>query len=67
MSTCVTHEMTNHHAPGLVERLGEQVQLWRHRYQTRHELAHWSERDLHDLGLSRGDVSTEIDKPFWRA
>lgn len=67
MSTCVTHEMTNHHAPGLFDRLGDQVHVWLDRYQGRHELARWSERDLHDLGLSRGDVSAEIDKPFWRA
>jgi uncharacterized protein YjiS (DUF1127 family) len=59
--------MTNHHAPGVWGGLGELLQLWRQRYQSRHELARWSERDLHDLGLSRGDVAFEIDKPFWRA
>jgi uncharacterized protein YjiS (DUF1127 family) len=67
MSTCVSPPMTNHHAPGVWGGLGELLQLWRQRYQSRHELARWSERDLHDLGLSRGDVAFEIDKPFWRA
>jgi uncharacterized protein YjiS (DUF1127 family) len=71
MSTCVSSPMTNHHAPagfgGLLGGLGELLQTWRQRYQSRHELARWSERDLHDLGLSRGDVAFEIDKPFWRA
>lgn len=67
MSTCVSSSMTNHHAPGIWERLGASVQLWRERYRGRHELASWSERDLHDLGLSRGDIVSEIDKPFWRA
>jgi uncharacterized protein YjiS (DUF1127 family) len=28
---------------------------------------HWTERDLHDVGLSWGDGATEADKPFWRA
>jgi uncharacterized protein YjiS (DUF1127 family) len=71
MSTCVSSRMTNHHAQSVLGRslsgLGELLQLWRQRYRARHELARWSERDLHDLGLSRGDVAFEIDKPFWRA
>ncbi|WP_407157943.1 DUF1127 domain-containing protein [Bradyrhizobium sp. STM 3557] len=71
MSTCVSSPMTNHHAHsgfgGFLSGLGELLQTWRQRYQARHELARWSERDLHDLGLSRGDVAFEIDKPFWRA
>jgi len=67
MSTCVSSPMTNHHATSIWGGLGELFRLWRQRYQSRHELARWSERDLHDLGLSRGDVAFEIDKPFWRA
>jgi len=76
MSTYVSSPMTNHHATGspsgyassgYLGGVGELLQLWRQRYQSRHELARWSERDLHDLGLSRGDVASEIDKPFWRA
>jgi uncharacterized protein YjiS (DUF1127 family) len=59
--------MTNHHAAGIWGELGELLQLWHQRYQSRQELARWSERDLHDLGLSRGDVANEVDKPFWRA
>lgn len=67
MSTCVSSSMTNNHVPGVLERLGGSLQLWRERYRARQELARWSERDLHDLGLSRGDIAHEIDKPFWRA
>ena len=67
MSTCVSQSMTNDHAPGVWQRLAVSLQLWRQRYQGRHELAGWSDRDLHDLGLSRGDIASEIDKPFWRA
>ena len=71
MSIWVSSPMTNHHATGVssgyLGGLGELLQLWHQRYQSRHELARWTERDLHDLGLSRGDVASEIDKPFWRA
>lgn len=71
MSTCVSSPMTNHHARrapgGFWGGLNELLHLWRQRYQSRHELARWSARDLHDLGLSPGDVASEIDKPFWRA
>ena len=34
---------------------------------TRRELAQWTDRDLHDVGLSRSDVLFETEKPFWRA
>jgi len=59
--------MTNHHAPGLWGVLSDTFQLWRQRYVARHELARWSDRDLHDIGVSRSDVIHEADKPFWRA
>lgn len=67
MSTCVSQTMTNHHGSGMLSRTAELVRLWHMRYRARQDLAAWSERDLHDLGLSRGDVAFEIDKPFWQA
>jgi len=67
MSTCVSSPMTNHHDQGFWSGVSEVLLEWRHRYRTRQELAQWSERDLHDLGLSRTDIAAEIDKPFWRA
>ena len=64
----LTHEtMTNHHVVDVFARLGETLHTWRQRYRTRQELAQWTERDLHDVGLSRGDIALEIEKPFWRA
>jgi uncharacterized protein YjiS (DUF1127 family) len=63
-----THEsMINHHGSGILAQLSETVHTWRKRYQTRRELAQWSDRDLHDVGLSRGDIAFEAEKPFWRA
>jgi uncharacterized protein YjiS (DUF1127 family) len=59
--------MTNHHVPGVLAQLSETLHVWRQRYQTRQELSHWTERDLHDVGLSRGDIVHEAEKPFWRA
>ncbi|MGC2777235.1 MAG: DUF1127 domain-containing protein [Bradyrhizobium sp.] len=67
MSTCVSSSMTNHHGHGFWSGVAELIATWRFRYRTRYELALWSERDLHDLGLSRSDIAAEIDKPFWRA
>jgi uncharacterized protein YjiS (DUF1127 family) len=59
--------MTNHHVPGFFETVGDTLHIWRQRYRSRHELAQWTDRDLHDVGLSRGDIVTEAEKPFWRA
>jgi uncharacterized protein YjiS (DUF1127 family) len=67
MSTLNPETMTNHHVPGVLAQLGETLHTWRQRYQTRQELSHWTERDLHDVGLSRGDIVHETEKPFWRA
>ena len=72
MSTC-THEsskslMTNHHDAGDVwGRYPTRCHMWRERYQDRRELAKWSDRELHDIGISWSDVAYEADKPFWRA
>jgi uncharacterized protein YjiS (DUF1127 family) len=67
MSTCSHELMTNHHATGVFAQLFETLHTWRERQQQRRELANWSERELHDVGLSRGDVIFEAEKPFWRA
>lgn len=47
--------------------VGETLHLWRQRYRDRQELARWTERDLHDIGLSPSDIAHELEKPFWRA
>jgi uncharacterized protein YjiS (DUF1127 family) len=59
--------MTNHHDVGVLGRIGETIHIWRHRYQSRRELARWSDRDLHDIGRSWSEIADEVDKPFWRA
>ncbi|WP_423890296.1 DUF1127 domain-containing protein [Bradyrhizobium sp.] len=48
-------------------RLNDRLHLWVDRWRQRHELTHWSDRDLHDVGLSWSDVVSEAEKPFWRA
>jgi uncharacterized protein YjiS (DUF1127 family) len=67
MSTLNHESMTNHHVGGVLGQLTETLHAWRQRYQTRQELTHWTERDLHDVGLTRSDIANETEKPFWRA
>lgn len=67
MSACSNFQMTNHHDMSAIGRVGELLHTWRRRFAERGELAAWTERDLHDVGLSRDDVVHEIAKPFWRA
>jgi uncharacterized protein YjiS (DUF1127 family) len=44
----------------------ETLTVWRERNSQRRALASLSEYQLHDIGLSRSQVSYEIEKPFWR-
>jgi uncharacterized protein YjiS (DUF1127 family) len=67
MSMISHYLMTNHHHSGFLTQLAETVHVWRERLRQRNELAQWTERDLHDVGLSRGDILQETEKPFWRA
>ena len=67
MSTLSHQSMTNHHGFGLFAELSETLHVWRERRRTRRELAQWTDRDLHDVGLSWSDIAHEAGKPFWRA
>jgi uncharacterized protein YjiS (DUF1127 family) len=52
--------------PNGLQLLGQTVSLWLRRLRERAELAHFEERDLRDLGITRADVDYEVAKPFWR-
>jgi len=67
MSLCLSNNVTNSHDMGVFTRLNDGLHLWVDRWRQRHELTHWSDRDLHDVGLSWSDVVSEAEKPFWRA
>lgn len=67
MSTCTHKSMIIHHEPGVFAQLSETIHVWRDRQRQRRELAQWSDRDLHDVGLSWSDIVHEAEKPFWRA
>ena len=67
MSIYSHQPMINHHGTGFWAQVEETVHTWRERLRNRQELAQWSERDLHDVGLSRSDIIQEAEKPFWRA
>ena len=67
MSTCTHESMRNHHGSGVLAQIGETLRLWRARQDERRRLAELTDRDLHDVGLSRADIFFEAEKPFWRA
>jgi uncharacterized protein YjiS (DUF1127 family) len=67
MSLCVCENVTNNHETGVLGQVGRQLQVWFTRWRQRDELTHWSDRDLHDVGLSWSEVVREAEKPFWRA
>ena len=39
---------------------------WRQRVRSRYALMMLDDRELWDMGLTRGDVDNEVNKPFWR-
>jgi uncharacterized protein YjiS (DUF1127 family) len=51
---------------GLVS-LFNRVQDWSERRRTRGHLYQMPDYILHDIGVSRAEVETEYQKPFWRA
>jgi uncharacterized protein YjiS (DUF1127 family) len=59
--------MINHHGSGVFAQISEMLHVWRERWNQRRQLAELTDRDLHDVGLSRGDIFFEAEKPFWRA
>ena len=67
MSTFTHESMTNNHVAGILAQLSETLHIWRQRYESRRELTQWTDRDLHDVGLSWSDIAHEAEKPFWRA
>jgi uncharacterized protein YjiS (DUF1127 family) len=67
MSIYSHQSMINHHGSGVLTQIAETLHVWRERVRSRRELAQWSDRDLHDVGISRSDIVNEAEKPFWRA
>lgn len=67
MTVCSHETMTNHHAVGMLAQVRETLHVWRERQHARRELLRFTERDLHDVGLSQGEMLYEAEKPFWRA
>ena len=59
--------MWNQHGSSLLAQISETVHVWRERERQRRELAQWTARDLHDVGLCWSDIVHEAEKPFWRA
>ncbi|WP_233352390.1 DUF1127 domain-containing protein [Pseudogemmobacter humi] len=46
---------------------GRGVAGWMDRYRSRKALSRLDDHLLQDIGLTRPDCTTEIEKPFWRA
>jgi uncharacterized protein YjiS (DUF1127 family) len=51
---------------GDLRRLLEVLFVWQDRASQRRALQQLDDRLLADLGLGRGDVAREADKPFWQ-
>lgn len=54
------------HSGSLGARIHAALAAWRRRARERAQLAHLSERELRDIGLTPGEAEREYAKPFWR-
>jgi uncharacterized protein YjiS (DUF1127 family) len=54
------------HAHGLLERIGAYFAARRQRAQILRELSEFDERDLHDLGINRGDFDSIVNGTYRR-
>ncbi len=69
----MNHTMTLAHTEarfgglGVWHRIGEALSQWRQRMRERDELSRFTERELHDAGVTTSDAWVEMNKPFWRA
>lgn len=63
LGTAVTRRASASPLSGIIGTL----RLWRQRSLERTMLAHMSQRDIADMGMTEAEVRYEMDKPFWRA
>ena len=54
------------HSPSFLQRSIDRFLAWQERSHQRQQLGQLSDSMLHDIGLSRADVDSELSKPFWR-
>jgi uncharacterized protein YjiS (DUF1127 family) len=62
----LTGRSASYISEGLVA-LFNRVQDWSERRRTRNHLYQMPDYMLHDIGVSRAEVETEWQKPFWQA
>jgi uncharacterized protein YjiS (DUF1127 family) len=54
-------------APAGCKALLSLIVEWQKRAAGRRQLIRLTERDLHDIGISRSQAEAEANKPFWEA
>lgn len=67
MTAYILSAVINSHESGFFRNALATIRVWQERSRNRRALARWTERDLHDIGLSWSSVADEVNKPFWRA
>lgn len=67
MAAYIVTTLINSHDAGFLRSAVAMLRTWSERVRARRELARWSERDLHDIGMSWSTIAEEVNKPFWRA
>ena len=70
MSSYILHirniYLLNFNASVFKRALVQRLKRWYINYRTRKQLAELDHHQLQDIGLSRSDAISEVNKPFWK-
>ena len=61
-----THDREGEYSKSLQSKCLQRLLIYKHRIKSRRALLKLDDRMLQDIGISREQARTEVEKPFWK-